>query len=77
MSRNVLFVIGIVLTVLGAVLLWQGGIPYTEREQVLDIGPVEATAETRETVTVPPIVSGLVLAAGVGVLVVGVARKSG
>lgn len=77
MSRGVFFIAGIVLAVLGAVALWKGGIPYTEREQIVDIGPVEATAETEERFVVPPLVGGVALAAGVGLLVVGLTRKGG
>ncbi|HZD05186.1 MAG TPA: hypothetical protein VE173_09720 [Longimicrobiales bacterium] len=77
MSRRVLLVVGAVLAILGALALWRGGIPYRDREKVLDIGPVEATAETEKEVEIPPLLAGVVLAAGVGFLVVGAARRSG
>ena len=38
--------IGILLIVFGVVALAVGGFSYTEREKVLDIGPLEATTET-------------------------------
>lgn len=77
MSRPVLLVIGALLAILGVVALWQGGIPYRHREEVLDIGPVEATAETEKELDIPPVVGGLVLATGVGFLVVGLTRRRG
>lgn len=77
MSRTVLIVAGLVLALLGAFALWQGGVSYTDREEVLDIGPVEATAETEERISVPPLVGGLILATGVGLVVVGAARGEG
>ena len=77
MNRSVLLIAGIVLAVLGALALWKGGIPYTEREQVLDIGPVEATAETEERFSVPPLLGGVVLAAGAVLVVVGATRAKG
>ena len=41
-------IVGIVLIVLGALALAYGGISYTKKEKVVDIGPIEATAEHRE-----------------------------
>jgi hypothetical protein len=40
-------IVGIMLIVLGVIALAYGGISYTKREKVLDIGPLEATTETR------------------------------
>ena len=48
--------IGILLIVFGIVALVLGGITYTDREQVLDLGPVEAVTETEETIPLSPIV---------------------
>lgn len=67
-------VVGILLIVLGLVSLIAGGFSYTTREKVLDIGPIEATAETQKTFPVPPILGGIVLAAGVA-LVLTVGRR--
>ncbi|MGH7826282.1 MAG: DUF3185 domain-containing protein [Candidatus Binatia bacterium] len=67
--------IGIILIVLGIVALAYQGITYTSREKVLDLGPVEATAEKEKTIPLPPIVGGLALAGGV-ILVVIATRKS-
>jgi hypothetical protein len=58
----------IVLIVLGALSLAYGGITYTTREKVLDIGPIEATAERQKTIPLPPILGGIALAGGVGLL---------
>ncbi len=62
-------IVGFVLVVLGLVSLLYGGITYTRREKVLDIGPIEATAEKRETVPLPPILGALALAGGIVLLV--------
>ena len=62
---------GIILIVLGVIALAYGGISYTREEEILDIGPVEATAETRETIPLPPILGGLALAGGVVLLIAG------
>lgn len=66
---------GILLIVLGVVALAYGGISYTREETVLDIGPVEATAETRETIPLPPLLGGLALAGGIVLLIAG-SKKS-
>jgi hypothetical protein len=64
-------IIAILLIVFGAISLAYGGITYTRREKVLDIGPIEATAERHRTIPLPPILGGVALAAGIGLLVVG------
>jgi hypothetical protein len=69
-------VVGIVLIVLGVIGLAAGGINYTTREKVVDIGPIEATAEKRERIPLPPIAGGLALAAGVVLLIAGNRRTS-
>jgi hypothetical protein len=69
-------IVGIVLIVLGIVALAYGGISYTRREQVIDIGPIEATAERRETIPLPPILGGLALAGGVVLLIYGAKNRA-
>ena len=45
---------GLVLIVLGLVALAYQGITYTTREKVIDIGPIEATADRQRTIPLPP-----------------------
>lgn len=68
-------IVGILLIVLGVLALAYGGFSYTTREEIVDIGPIEATAETRETVPLPPILGGLALAGGIVLLIAG-SKKS-
>lgn len=68
-------IVGIALIVLGIVALAYGGISYTRREKVLDIGPIEATAERRHTIPLPPVLGGLALAGGVVLLIYGSKAK--
>ena len=63
-------VIGILLIVVGLVSLLMGGFSWTREKKVIDIGPIEATTRERETLPIPPIAGGLILAAGVVLLVV-------
>lgn len=64
-------IVGILLIVLGVISLALGGISYTKKEKVLDIGPVQATAERHKTIPLPPLLGGLALAGGVVLLVAG------
>ena len=64
-------ILAIVLIVLGAISLAYGGISYTTREKVLDVGPIEATAERHKTVPLPPVLGGIAIVAGIALLVVG------
>lgn len=57
-------IVGIVLIVLGLIGLAYGGITWTQREKVVDLGPVEITRESRERIPVPPVAGGLALLAG-------------
>jgi hypothetical protein len=63
--------VAILLIVFGVVALAYGGISYTHREKVLDIGPNEATAEKHETIPLPPVVGGIALIGGIAMLVLG------
>jgi hypothetical protein len=74
MRLNLIMLAGIALIILGVVGLTYQGITYTTREKVLELGPIEATAEKQKTIPFPPILGGLVLAGGV-VLVIFAARK--
>ena len=68
-------IIGIVLIVLGIVSLALGGISYTKREKVLDVGPIQATAERQKTIPLPPLLGGLALAGGVALLIAGSRKR--
>ncbi len=68
-------ILGIVLIVVGVISLAIGGISYTKREKVLDIGPIQATADRQKTIPLPPLLGALALAGGI-VLVITGSRKS-
>ena len=67
--------VGILLIVFGGLALAYQGFTYTHQERVLDLGPIHATADEHERVSIPPMVGGLALLGGVVLLVVG-AKKS-
>lgn len=68
-------ILGIALVVLGVIALAYGGITYTKKEKVLDIGPLEATTERRETIPLPPLLGGLSLVGGIVLIVLGARRR--
>jgi hypothetical protein len=59
------------LIVFGVVALAVGGFSYTKREKVLDLGPVQATTESRKTIPFSPIVGIAAVAGGIALVVVG------
>jgi len=61
--------IGIVLIVLGVVGLVAGGISYTRQRETVSVGPVSVAVRKRETIPIPPLLGGLALIAGIGLLV--------
>jgi uncharacterized membrane protein len=75
MRINPITLIGIALILLGIVAFAYQGITYTSREKIIDIGPLQATAETKKTVPLSPFLGGLALVGGIVLVVVG-AKKS-
>jgi hypothetical protein len=71
------FIAGIVLVVLGAVALVYQGFTYTREKPVLDIGPIHATADTREHVSLPPVIGGLGVGVGLLLMALGARQKNG
>jgi hypothetical protein len=67
--------IGFVLIVLGILGLALGGFSFTRKEKVLDVGPVEATADKKEHLAMPPLLGVLAIVGGV-VLVAASARRA-
>lgn len=61
--------LAVVLIALGLVGLLYGGVSWTRKEKVVDLGPVEINHEERKSLPVPPIVGGLCLIGGLALLV--------
>ena len=60
----------IVLIVVGVLALAYGGISYTREKKVVDLGPLQATTKTRETIPLPPVLGVAAIAGGIALLVV-------
>ena len=57
-----------ILIVAGLVAMIYGGVTYTRREKVLDVGPIEATVEKQRTIPMSPVAGAVALIAGVLIL---------
>lgn len=68
--------IAILLIVLGGFVLAYQGFTYSHREKILDIGPIHATAEKHDWVSIPPVIGGIALVSGVVLLFVGARKNS-
>ena len=63
-------IVGAVLTTIGVVALLWGGLFWTDRDTVLDAGPLKVQKAERKAVHVPPVIGGVILVAGVALLLV-------
>ena len=60
--------LGGILAVLGLIALIYGGVSWTHKDKVLDAGPIEITADKKEHVPISPIAGGVMLVAGIVLL---------
>ena len=61
--------VGLVLVILGIVALVWGGVFWTDRDTVLDAGPLQVQTEDREGVALPPVLGAIALIAGIVLMV--------
>jgi uncharacterized membrane protein HdeD (DUF308 family) len=67
-------ILGVLLIVAGLAALAYQGFTYTRREKVIDLGPIQATAERERTVPLPPVVGIVAVVAGVALVFAGVRK---
>ena len=60
--------IALVMIVLGIVMLVWTGFTYTQKEKLVDAGPIQISADKEKSVNWPPYVCGIILVAGVIIL---------
>ena len=75
MRINPITLVGIALVVLGIVAFAYQGIAYTDREKVIDIVAIHATADTQKTIPLSSLVGGAALVGGIVLVLVG-AKKA-
>ena len=61
--------LGIVLAAIGIIALIYTGFTFTTKEKVIDAGPIEISKDKKHTVAWPPIVGGILLVAGIALIV--------
>ncbi len=69
--KNTASILGILLILAGITGLAYQGFTYTKHEQVAQLGNIQVTADTQKSVHFPPIAGGLVLVAGVALVIFG------
>jgi hypothetical protein len=67
-------ILAIILIALGIAAFAYQGITYTTREKVVDLGPIQVTAEKTKTLPLPPIVGAIAIVGGIVLLVMGSKR---
>lgn len=68
-------IIGILLIVLGIIGYATGGISFTHEKKDVDLGSVQISHKTQDTLPLSPIFSTVCLLAGLGLVVVGARAK--
>jgi drug/metabolite transporter (DMT)-like permease len=68
-------IVGVLLIILGIAGLALGGFSFTHKEKVLDLGPIEASADKKESLPVPPLLGALAIVGG-AVLLVSSSRRA-
>ena len=70
-----LTIVGILLIVLGIIGFATGGLSFTHEKNVADLGSVQISRKTQDTLLLSPIFSTVSLVAGLGLLILGVRTK--
>jgi drug/metabolite transporter (DMT)-like permease len=68
--------IGILLIIVGIVALVWGGVFWTERDTLVDAGPLEIQTEDREGVAMPPILGAIALIGGIVLVAIPERRRA-
>jgi hypothetical protein len=68
-------IIGIVLVVLGIIGFATGGISFRHKKKVADLGSVQISRTTQDTLPLSPIFSTVSLVVGLGLIVAGARLK--
>jgi hypothetical protein len=66
-----IMIAGVLLILLGIVALSFQRISFTTEEKIAEIGPFSATAQKEKSIPLPPLLGGLALIAGVGMMAIG------
>lgn len=68
-------IVGLLLIIFGIGALSYQGFSYTKKEDIIRVGELKVTAQTKETVHIPPMAGGLSLVAGIALIALSQLRK--
>ena len=68
--------LGMLLNAAGVAALWFGGVPYTTKDTLVEIGPVKAEATVKRKVEIPPEVGAGAVGLGTVLLLIPGRKKS-
>ena len=69
-------IVGIILIVLGVLGFIFQSVSFTDKETIVDAGPIEIEAEREETIPIPSLLSGIAVVGGIVLVAVGAKKKS-
>jgi len=73
--KRFVIILGVILLVLGVMGLVHPIFTYHQREEVAKIGPIQATVNEEKNVEIPAAASIVLLAAGIGLVLLGPRMK--
>ena len=73
--KRFVIILGVILLVLGVIGLVHPIFTYHQREEVAKIGPIQATVNEEKNVEIPAAASIVLLAAGIGLVLLGPRMK--
>jgi hypothetical protein len=68
-------IVGIVLILIGIVGFAMGGFSFTHEKKDVDLGPIQVEHKKTESIPIPPILSGIAVIGGIGLVFVGSRNK--
>jgi len=68
-------IFGVILIVIGILAMAIPSLPITRKEKILDIGPIEAVVEKKETISLSPFLGLTAIAAGAAMMLAAVITK--
>lgn len=74
MKLNFFSVLGVLLVVLGLAALLHPEFKMPAKREEIEIGPMKVPVETRRIFTVPPVLSGIIIVCGAGMMFLGARR---
>ncbi|HEY6375564.1 MAG TPA: DUF3185 domain-containing protein [Edaphobacter sp.] len=65
------FILGFLLILFGIIGFATGGLSFTHQKKDVDLGPVQISHKTKDTLLISPLVSTIALLGGIGLVAIG------